>query len=173
RSAGRLLLVALAVCLLVIAVVPATGGVTLALGRLRLLRVHDLTLPVNLLPVLALGWVALEGRRRREGALNRREWVATLVFLTVLMYLLTRAPTIKIADQGWGTAPFAWVFRYAPGGSAFRAPGRWSLVFVVPLALLAGAGAASVAGALRGAAARAVPIALLAGVMVECLDVPV
>src|SRR5262249_13829897 len=36
RSAGRLLLVALAVCLLVIAVVPATGGVTLALGRLRL-----------------------------------------------------------------------------------------------------------------------------------------
>src|SRR5262249_41669581 len=66
-----------------------------------------------------------------------------------------------------------WIFQYAPGGSAFRAPGRWSQVFVVPLALLAAVGAAAIGGALRGRAARVVPGALLAGAMGEHLDLPI
>ncbi len=172
RAAGHGLLIVLALCLLALVVIPASGGFTLQLGRVTLLRAHDLTLPDNLLPALGLAWVWLEGRRRRQGPFTPREWVIALVFLSVLTYELTLAPTIRIAGHPWGTALFRWVFFHVPGGSAFRAPGRWGLVFVLPLALLAAFGLRAVAGALRGRWATLVPILLFAGLMVEYVDAP-
>src|SRR5262249_12092106 len=44
-------------------------------------------------------------------------------------------------DHSWGTAPFRWLYVDTPGAAAFRAPGRWSLAFALPLALLVALGA--------------------------------
>ena len=163
--AQRLLAASAGFCVIVV-VVAALGGLAAPTGVLRHLSVRDLTLPVNLLPGLALTAIALEGRRRRTGALIAREWILVMVFLTVLTYLLTLAPTLKIADRPWGTAPFRWLYLYLPGAAAFRAPGRWSLAFALPLALLAALGARALADRLPRWR-RAVLGAVLAAVVVE------
>jgi hypothetical protein len=150
-------------CLLLVAVA-AAGGFAIRIGGVRLLSIHDLTLPVNLLPVLALIGVALEGSHRRTGPLVAREWVLVALFLAVLAYLLTLAPTIKIAEHGWGTAPFRWIYFHIPGASAFRAPGRWSLAFALPLALLVALGANALAERLdrrRGAVLATLLVAMI------------
>ena len=163
--AQRLLAVTAGLCLVVVAVAVA-GGLDFRTGALRLFSIRDLTVPVNVLPALALAAVALEGRRRRTGPLVAREWVLVALFLAVLSYLLTLAPTLKIAERPWGTAPFRWVYYHVPGAAAFRAPGRWSLAFALPLALLVALGAAAVAERLpRGR--RAVLAALLLAIVVE------
>jgi Interleukin-like EMT inducer len=164
----RLLAAGAGLCLIVI-VVAAAGGLAFRMGVLRHLSVRSLTVPVNLLPALALAAIGLEGRRRRTGPLIGREWILIALFLTVLTYLLTLAPTLKIADRAWGTAPFRWLYLYVPGAAAFRAPGRWSLAFALPLALLAALGANALADRLprwRGAV-----LGLLLGAVIVELNV--
>jgi hypothetical protein len=131
-------------CALIV-VVTAAGGLAFRTGVLRHLAVQTLTWPVNVLPGLALAAVALEGRRRRVGPLISREWVLLALFLSGVTYLLTLAPTLKIAERPWGTAPFRWLYLYLPGAAAFRAPGRWSLAFALMLALLVALGASALA----------------------------
>jgi hypothetical protein len=170
---ARWLLVALAVA--------AAGAIALALllgpgrpsfGVLRAIRIRDLTLAVSILPVLALGWLALEARRRPTKALTPREWMLALLFLALLSYSLCLAPTLLVNGQPWGVTLFRWVYLYLPGGSAFRAPGRWSMVFVLPLALLAGLGARAVAERLTRPWSRFAPACLLAVVLIELAPVP-
>jgi hypothetical protein len=167
--------------LLVGLAVTAAGAIALTLllgpGRpaLRLpraLRVRDLTLAVSILPVLALGGLTLEARRRLTGALTPREWMLVLLFLALLSYSLCLAPTLLVNGQPWGVTLFRWVYLYLPGGSAFRAPGRWSMVFVLPLALLAGLGARAVAERLPPPWSRLAPAGLLAVVLIELAPVP-
>jgi hypothetical protein len=150
----------------------SVGKLTLSLGGITLLRLRKLTLALALLPGLALAWVALEGRRRR-GALTLREWTMVALFLTCLTYLLCLAPTLRVGGKPWGTSLFHWVYVTLPGGSAFRAPGRWSLVFVLPLAILVALGARAVADRLPRRWARIVPGVLLAGLLLEYVIVPV
>jgi hypothetical protein len=170
---ARWLLVALAVM--------AAGTIVLALvlgkGRpslwvLRPLRVRNLTLAVNTLPLLALAWLALEGRRRLAGALRVREWMLVCLFLSLLAYLLCLAPTLILYRKPWGVTLFRWVYLHLPGGSAFRAPGRWSLVFVLPFALLAALGTRAIAERLPRRWSQLVPAALLAVLLVELSLVP-
>ena len=153
-------------CLCVIVVVVVAAGNLHLPARAARVGLHDLTLPVNILPALALAAVALEGRRRRGGPLIAREWVLVALFLAVLAYLLTLAPTIKIAEHPWGTAPFRWVYFHIPGAAAFRAPGRWSLAFALPLGLLVAFGANALGN--RFSRRRGVMLgALLAAMVVE------
>src|SRR5262249_22889987 len=164
----RILAAAAGLCLAVV-VVAAVGGLDFRTGVWRHVSVQSLTLPVNLLPALALAAVALEGRRRRTGPLGARRWVLVALFLTVLSYLLTLAPTLKIAERPWGTAPFRWLYLHLPGAAAFRAPGRWSLAFALPLALLVALGANTLAERLprwRGAL-----LGVLLGAMIMELNV--
>jgi hypothetical protein len=163
----RLLAASAGLSVIVVAVVAAAGSLHLR-GAARL-GIHDLTLPVNILPVLALAAIALEGRRRRRGPLIAREWVLVTLFLTVLAYLLTLAPTIKIAEHPLGTAPFRWVYFHIPGAPAFRAPGRWSLAFALPLGLLVAFGAAALAD--RFSLRRGVVLSALLAAMVMELNV--
>jgi hypothetical protein len=169
--AQRALATGAGLCLLLIAVAAVAGGLAVRVSQVRLLRIRDLTLPVNLLPIFALATVALEGRRRRIGPLVAREWVLVALFLAVFTYLLTLAPTIRIAQQpwGWGTAVFRWVYLYVPGGSAFRAPGRWSLAFALPLALLVALGANALGDRLHRR--RGVILATLLGITIVELSV--
>lgn len=159
----------------------AVGSIAFALtfGRhrppipvLHGLRVRDLTVAVNALPVLALAWIALEARRRVSGALRPREWMLVLLFLSLLAYLLCLAPTLILYRQAWGVTVFRWVYLYLPGGSAFRAPGRWSLVFVLPFALLAGLGVRALADRLPRRWSQVVPAVVLVVVLVELSLVP-
>jgi hypothetical protein len=167
RLARRVLLAAGILCVLLVAIVPL-GGIRLTVAGWRLLRIHSLTLPVALFPVLALGWVALEPRRR--GPLTTREWGVMLLPLTVFTYLLTLAPTLRVAGRPSGVALSRWVHDFVPGGEAFRAPGRWVLVFVLPLALL---GALALARVQATARHRAIGAIILAGVMVEYTTAPI
>jgi interleukin-like EMT inducer protein len=171
RPVGWGLAALLALCLIAIVVIPWTGRIDWHVGRRHLLRAHDLTLPVLLLPILALGAVALVGRRRSQAPPTPREWIAVFLFLSVLTYELTLTPTLRIANgPGLGNSLFRYVFFYAPGGSAFRAPGRWCLVFVIPLALLAAFGASLALSWLRESRRQAAAVVLVGLVMVEHLD---
>jgi hypothetical protein len=93
--------------------------------------------------------------------------VIVLLFLSVLTYLLCLAPTLRINGEPWGVTLSRWIYLYVPGGSAFRAPGRWSLVFVLPLALLVAFGAKALAERLSPAWRHAVPTAFLAALLTE------
>ena len=89
------------------------------------------------------------------------------------MYLLTLTPTLTVRGRPRGVALFHWVYAYVPGAAAFRAPGRWALVYALPLALVAGVAlAALTAGSLAGPARRAGALVLLI-VMLECLPLPI
>jgi Interleukin-like EMT inducer len=156
-----------------IALVPVFGKVRLMAGALKVLTISDLTLAVNAIPGLALAWLALEGRRGQRGPLAPREWMLVLLFLTLLTYLLCLAPTLLVGGQVWGRTLFRWVYLYLPGGAAFRAPGRWSLVFVLPLALLAALGARAVAERLPWRWRQVVPALLLGGLVAELTLTPI
>ncbi len=162
-----------ALAVLALVTIPWVGPLSLHAGSLRLLRVDTLTLAVSTLPLLGVAAIALEGRRRRRGPLSTREWVLTLVLLTVSTYLLTLTPTLTIHGRPWGVTPVRWLYEYVPATAAFRAPGRWALVFVLPLALLAAFGAAALADCFRGRARRVILGLVLAAVMVDCLDLPI
>ena len=137
------------------------------------LRAVDLTLPLHALPVLAYVWTALEGRRRARARLSARDWVMVLGPATLVMYLLTLTPTLTVHGRPRGTALFHWVYTYVPGAAAFRAPGRWVLVFVLPLALVASVALGALTDRLpRRARAAAATIVLLI-VMLECLPLPI
>jgi hypothetical protein len=165
RARWGLLALALG-CLAVIAAAATLGPIRLGLAGKRL-RVKDLTTEWELLLLLALAWVALEGRRRLDGALHPREWVALLSFLGLLGYSLTLSPTLRILGTPWGDTLFRWVHDHVPGGAAFRAPGRWSLVFVLPLALLVALGGRAVADRLGGRRATAALLLLLLAALAE------
>ncbi len=171
--ARRALVLVAVACLLLVVVVPRVGGVTLDIGPVQLLRIRHLTLAVTLLPFLALGWLVLEGRRRLTGPLTAREWVVTLLFLAVLTYLSMTGPTLKVGRVPAGSGFYRWLYLYVPGASAFGAPGRWALVFVLPLALLAAFGARAVTERLARRWRPALAIALLLGVMIEYVAFPI
>ncbi len=168
RLVRRVLLATAVLCVVLVAAVLLLGGIRLSAGGWRLLSIRSLTLPVALFPVLALGWVALEPRRR--GPLTTHEWGVMLLPLTVFTYLLTLAPTLRVAGRPSGVALSRWVHDFVPGGEAFRAPGRWVLVFVLPLALL---GALALARVQAAARHRAIGAIILAGVMVEYTTAPI
>src|SRR5262249_26063404 len=92
------------------ALVAACGGGRLTLGSVRVLTIRDLTLEVNALPVLALAWLILEGRRGLRGLLAPREWMLVLLLLVLLTYLLCLAPTLLVDGQSYGVTLFRWVY---------------------------------------------------------------
>jgi hypothetical protein len=155
-----------------IALALAFGKLRLAVGPFGTLTHRDLTLEVNTLPILALAWLALEGRRRLLGPAAPREWMLVLLFLVLLTYLLCLAPTLMVDGRRWGVTLFRWVYLHLPGGSAFRAPGRWSLVFALPLALLAALGARALGERLPRPWRRVVPVALLVLLLGELAPAP-
>jgi Interleukin-like EMT inducer len=136
------------------------------------LRIRDATLPVHALPLLAYGWTALEGRRGARG-MSGRDWLLVLGPATLVTYLLTLTPTLTILDRPRGTALFHWVYTYVPGAAAFRAPGRWALVFALPLALVAAIGLAALTDRVPRRARGVAAVAVVAFVMVECLPLPI
>ena len=156
-----------------IALALAVGEVRMRVGGVEVLRLTRLTWQVAVLPALVLGVIALEGRRRRTGPLVPREWMLTAGFLALLTYLLCLAPTLMIRGHPWGWSLFYWVYAHVPGGSAFRAPGRWSLVFALPLALLAALGAAALAERLRGRRSTVVLGLLFLALAVEYTTEPI
>ena len=145
RFAALALVGAAGVALGAIGLAIAVGKMRVVVGGVQVLKFTRLTWYVLLLPVLALGALALEGRRRREGPLDSREWILTAGFLVTFTYVLCLAPTLEVRGESWGTTLFHWIYLYVPGANGFRAPGRWSMVFVLPLALLVALGAQALA----------------------------
>ena len=167
RFAALGLVGAAAVTLGAIGLAIAVGKMRVVLGGVQVLKFTRLTWYVLILPVLALGALALEGRRRREGPLESREWILAAVFLVAFTYVLCLAPTLQVRGEFWGTTLFHWVYIYIPGASAFRAPGRWSLVFVLPLALLVALGARALADRMPWRWRPVVPGLLLVALLAE------
>jgi hypothetical protein len=148
------------------------SGVTGHLAGLKL-RAVDLTLPLHVLPLLAYAWVAVSGRERPRERLAPRDWLLVLGPATLVMYLLTLTPTLTVRGRPRGVALFHWVYTYVPGAAAFRAPGRWALVYALPLALVAGVALAALTARLPRRARAAVRALVLLIVMLECLPLPI
>lgn len=83
------------------------------------------------------------------------------------------APYLTVLNRPRGTALFHLVYTYVPGAAAFRAPGRWALVLVLPLALLAAIGLAAMIDRLPRWARGLVPAGVLAAVLIELLPHPI
>ena len=166
------ILLASTVCLLGIVLATRKSGATGRVAGIKI-RAQDLTWPVNALPLLAWAWTAIEGRRRSAGPLSAREWILVLGPAALWMYLLTLTPTLTVLNRPRGTALFHWVYTYVPGAAAFRAPGRWALVLVLPLALLAAIGLAAMIDRLPRWARGLVPAGVLAAVLIELLPHPI
>jgi len=173
RHGRRGLLAAAGLAVATITLAAWHGRVDLHVAHRRLFAVHDLTFAVHLLPIIALAWLALEARPGPGEPLTLREWTGTLLFLSLVAYLLTLQPTLNLAGHPWGQTLFGWVFRHLPGASAFRAPGRWSLVFVWPFALLAALGLRALEGTVRRPRAKVLSAVVVAAVMVEYVIVPI
>jgi hypothetical protein len=165
-----LLLIAV-VCLVAILIATRRSGSTGPFAGFRI-GAHDVTLAVLALPLLAYAWTALEGHRRAPRT-SARDWLLVLGPPMLIMYLLTLTPTLTIRGRGRGTALFHWVYLYVPGAAAFRAPGRWALIFALPLALVAALGLSVLTDYLPRRVRRAAAIAIVAAVMVECLPLPI
>jgi interleukin-like EMT inducer protein len=159
-------------CLLLIVVALRRSGVTGHLAGLKL-RAVDLTLPLHALPVLAYAWTAVEGRGGARERLSSRDWLLVLGPATLVMYLLTLTPTLTVRGRSRGVALFHWVYEYVPGAAAFRAPGRWVLVFVLPLALIIAIALAALTERLPRRARLAAAGGVLLIVMLECLPLPI
>jgi hypothetical protein len=166
------LLAAGVTCLVAIVVALRRSGVTGHLAGIKL-RAVDLTLPLHALPVLAYAWTALEGRRRAPGRLSRRDWLLVLGPATLVMYLLTLAPTLTVHGHSRGIALFHWVYAYVPGAAAFRAPGRWALAYALPLALVASIALAMLTERLPRRVRTTVAAGVLLIAMLECLPLPI
>ena len=160
-----------AVCLVAILVATRKSGAT---GRFLGIKVraHDVSWAVMTLPLLAYAWTAIEGRRGTR-RMSARDWLLVLGPATLVMYLLTLTPTLTIFGRPRGTGLFHWVYVYIPGAAAFRAPGRWALVFALPIALVAAIGLAVATDRLSRWQRRAVAIIVVGVVMVECLPLPI
>lgn len=91
RTTRRLLLAVATLCLVVIVATTLRGGIRIDLGPIRL-HVTRLTLWVNLLPLLAFGWIAVQRKSDPDGSLSDREWGVVLLALTALAYCLTLSP---------------------------------------------------------------------------------
>ena len=154
-------------CAAVAVAAPLVAAVGLRRSLPSWLRVRDLTLPVNALPLLALAWIAVDARREPAPRPSRRQWTMVFLFLSVFTFLTTLSPNLPIGERRWGTGLFEWIHEFVPGASAFRAPGRWSLAFALPLALLAALGLRVIQDALRPTRATALSLVLVGGVLVE------
>jgi hypothetical protein len=161
-----------ALCLVLVVVALRRSGVTGHLLGLKL-RAVDLTLPLHALPALAYAWVALEGRRRARERLAPRDWLLVLGPATIVMYLLTLTPTLTLRGRPRGVALFHFVYTWVPGAAAFRAPGRWALVYALPLALVAAVALAALTERLPRRARAAAGATVLLLVMLECLPLPI
>ena len=123
--------------------------------------------------MLAYAWVAVAGRERARERFSPRDWLLVLGPATLVMYLLTLTPTLTVRGRPRGVALFHWVYAYVPGAAAFRAPGRWALVYALPLALVAGVALAALTARLPRRARAAAGALVLLIVMLECLPLPI
>jgi hypothetical protein len=160
------------VCIAALTVVALAAVARGRVASATWLGLRDLSWAILALPLLALAYVALERPAARGEPLTQREWVAVLAFLAVFTYLLTTGPQLTIAGQPHGRGFYHWLYHYVPGGRAFGAPGRWGLVFVLCVALLAAFGARLVQARLRGRAGPFVAALLVALPMAEYVCFP-
>jgi hypothetical protein len=88
---------------------------------------------------------AVEGwRRRRDGLTERRldppDWVRLLLGLSLVAFLLSLGPVVRIAGQPIGSGLYAWLHPYVLPLRALRAANRIGVLVVLATALLAAFG---------------------------------
>jgi hypothetical protein len=89
---------------------------------------------------IALGGIAIWGRRRREPRLSRWVWLYGAIAFTG--FALSLGPHVRV----WGHlltthGPYGWLLWMVPGMDGMRVAARFALIFVLGLSVIAGCGA--------------------------------
>jgi len=126
-----------------IAILGLTGGTSFWLGGLRV-SIHRLRNPIIILAVLILLRIAFD--KRAKGCL-RKSWqsldhaqqfyFAALIFAWILSF----GPMIKFLGQEIIEGPYLILYKWIPGFSRLRVPGRLEVIMMLGLSVLAGWGA--------------------------------
>jgi hypothetical protein len=117
----------------------------------------------DLFPGLIAGLTAVLGiivwPKVRHGLLSR----IYLIGLGLTAWLLALGPRLKLSNGHVTdiTLPFDWLFRYVPGMTAIRAPGRFTVTLYLALGLALAAGAAWLIGRIKPRLARGAILTLL------------
>ena len=156
-------------------VLGVTGGFEGSLGPLRISS-HDLSKPLTLLLLSIVLRVLVEGRmRRRLAGFFKAIGAAETVYLglTVVAFLLSLGPVIRMFGRELVSGPYAWLYEYVPGFKNVRVPSRFAVFMMVGLTALAGFAAAGILGRRKTASGRTLWTAAGAAlVVVEFLSVP-
>jgi len=114
--------------------------------------------------------VASAGVRRtplRSGAA-----ICAFAILTLGAGLLSLGPTIHVAGQALLRGPYLLLYRYVPGFSGVRVPGRFAVLVMLGVAVLAAAGAGRLLERLRPRRRAGVVLALLVLIALEYASFP-
>jgi interleukin-like EMT inducer protein len=134
---------------LAVAVWIGLGLAVLSLLPGRAVRIGPLRSPFSVAVLVVIGLAlarhAVEGWRRwREGTgdrrLGEREWVALLLVMAAIAFLLSLGPEVHLAGRPLGSGLYAWLHPYLVPLRAIRGAVRFGLLVAYALALLAGFG---------------------------------
>ena len=164
--AARMLLALAAVGGVVSAARLLYGPFKLEIGSVRLLSVTSPEKPITV-TVVCLGLAALLHPAVRA-AWRRRSPLAFYAIATIAMWLFSLGPSPTLFNQpALYKAPYSWLL-YLPGMDGVRVPARFWMLGVLCLAVTAALATRVLARRWPGAA-RALPIAVIAGILVDGL----
>ena len=126
-------------------------------------------LPGVIALALALIGVVAGWRNTRQ---DRRPQIVGFTLLVLGAGLLSLGPTIHVAGKALVRGPYLLLWRYVPGFSGVRVPGRFAVLVMLGLAVLASVGAAVILNRLRPTRQAAAALALVLLIGVEYVSFP-
>lgn len=135
-------------------------------GLLPVERTADRALYPGIL-VIVLALVALAPTRWIRGTNPNPRLLVAYVATAAVAFVLSLGPTLRVDAGGWPgiPGPYSWLMSHVPAFTGLRAPGRFGMIVVLALAVLAAAGAARVLAS-RGRVFRGAFIGLVLVIVV-------
>lgn len=127
--------------ILVVILVALTGGIDTGLSVCGIkLKASSLDHPLYLLLVLCFCKSLFYWQRLRSFFVATRGSLQFYGLLIIIGFVCTLGPTIKLFDRELIKGPYIILYHIIPGIQGLRTPGRWYVVFILGLAVLAGFG---------------------------------
>ena len=153
------------------------GGLAIRWAGVKWLSIHSLRNPVIILALSFTLRVFLAWRKRRHkkvslstSSLAQRFYGFAVIFAMILAF----GPEVQIFNRKLLTGPYFLLYQWIPGFKSIRAPGRFIVLLMLGLSVLAGLGASRFLDKLRHPRQEKILAAMLGGLIIlEYLSVPV
>ena len=118
-----------------------------------------------LLSLAAVVWL-VRARAWRAGSPKACQWGWVYLLCALAAAALAMGPRIQLAGREIGWGPYMLLYKFVPGFDGLRAPGRFLMLVMLCLAVLAGLGAHRLSAPLRPAWRRHLSLTLLTAILV-------